>query len=191
MKRLFAILFLFCFMTIHAKSQNSSTRQGEQPLNMLVAETLDALIDTMSTFHFRINDVNNGRLYDTSVYLLFGDDVHSLLKLEEYSKHKPSVIKCGNNGVMTIYSYGGDSSIKWNQIKKIKSKKRFNIAEWPRVIFYHDTVKIFIRSSYLSWGNETHKKVWSIGVSDWISCKFVYSEADKRWVMIESEFGGI
>lgn len=195
MKQFVAIFVLSFLLIFPASAQDSSTMQGKQSLDMIAAETLDALIDTMGKFHFRINDVNRGYLYDTSVYLLFGNGSGysnmMLLKLEEYSKYKPLVIKCENNGITTIYSYDGSNPRKWILTKKIKSRKRFNVAECPFVEFHHDTLEIVIRSSYLSWGDKIKKRGWLLAVSDWISCKFVYSEAEKRWLMIESDFGGI
>ena len=188
MKQFIAILFLSCVLIFPIRAQGSPTEEGKQPLDMLVAETLDALIDTMGTFHFRINDVNSGRLYDTSMYLLFGDGISN--EVMRYSRHKPSAIEYGKNGRMAIYSYDESSQQKWILTTKIKSRKEFNVAGRPNVTFYHDTVCVYIGSSYLSW-NKYSKKRWCYGFSDWIFCSFVYSEAEKRWVMVESDFGGI
>jgi len=32
---------------------------------------------------------------------------------------------------------------------------------------------------------------WCIAVSDWVTCKYIYSKTEERWVMVESDFGGI
>ena len=158
-------------------------------MDMLVTETLDALMDTLSTFnHIRISDVEWGRLYDTSMYLVFGGGFSN--DVVAYARHKPSAIECGKNGLMAIYSYDENSQQKWILTKKIKSRKEFNVAGRPNVTFYHDTVCVYIGSYYLSW-NKYGKKCWCYGFSDWISCKFAYSEIEKRWVMVESDFGGI
>ena len=70
-----------------------------------------------------------------------------------------------------------------------------NIMERPSVKFFQDTLSIVIWSSYLQWGNyhkgEWHSNGWYIGKSDWIVCKYIYSKTEERWVMVESDFGGI
>ena len=190
MKQFFAIFFLLCALTFPVRAQELPTEEGEQPLDMLVAETLDALMDTLSTFnHIRITDVEFGHLYDTSMYLITGGGFSN--KVLAYSRHKPSAIECGKNGLMAIYSYDENSQQKWILTKKIKTRTEINVAGRPIVTFYHDTVCVYIGSYYLTW-NEFHgKKLWGYAFSDWISCKFIYSETDKQWMMVESDFGGI
>jgi len=190
MKQFFAFFFLSCILTFPVIAQDLPTEEGEQPLDMLVAETLDALMDTLYAFNYiRISDVEYGRLYDTSMYLVFGGGISN--EVERYSRHKPPAVEYGKNGRMAIYSYDENSQQKWILTKKIKTRTKINVAVRPDVTFYHDTVCIYIASYYLSWGNETRKNRWCFAFSDWISCKFIYSETDKQWMMVESDFGGI
>jgi hypothetical protein len=190
MKQVVLIIILACLSFFPANAQDSPLEEGEQPLDMLVAETLDALMDTLSTFnHIRITDVEFGHRYDTSLYLVFGGGFSN--NVVAYSKHKPSAIEWGKNGRMAIYSYDESSQQKWILTKKIKTRTKINVAVNPVVTFYHDTVYVYIGSYYLSWDEFHGKKRWGYAFSDWISCKFAYSEAEKRWVMVESDFGGI
>ena len=68
MKRLLHSIFLLallCPVKLHA--------QEGQPLDMLIASTADALVDSMYSFnHIRSKDVKFGHLYDTAMYIQTG-----------------------------------------------------------------------------------------------------------------------
>ena len=189
MKRLFYSIFLLVILCpVKLRAQEG------QPLDMLIASTADALVDWLFSLP-RYNDVESGRLYDTAVYFL--KDYRFSNSIVKYMTHKPNMIYTQKNGSAWIYSYQECSEQKWHLTKKVRLPKEMtlNILDGPFIKFYHDTISIHIRSSYLGWGKyrngKWHGKGWTIGVSDWVSCKYIYSKTEERWVMVESDFGGI
>ena len=92
---------------------------------------------------------------------------------------------------MTIYTYQNDSDQMWKISKKIKLDKKMNILGRPRVEFLHDTVSVTVGSQYLSWEKLHGRMRWCIAVSDWVTCKYIYSKTEERWVLVDSDFGGI
>ena len=86
MKRLLYSIFLLvilCPVKLQA--------QEEQPLDMLIASTADALVDSLYSFpDFRSNRVESGWLYDTKVYVMF--DYGFSNKIVEYMAHKPDAV---------------------------------------------------------------------------------------------------
>lgn len=191
LKRFLTVFTLSCLSLVPVRAQETAVRPDVQALDELVAETLDALVDTMNKFSYiLISDVNSGRLYDTSLYIRFGDGFsNSVLEL---ASHKPSGLKCMKNGRVEIYAYKENRYDKWMLTKKVKTQKEFNIATGPTVKFCQDTVVITMGSSYVSWRYWLDVGwSWVVAISDWIVCKFVYSEADRRWQMVDSSFHGI
>ncbi|MBO7493444.1 MAG: hypothetical protein J6T87_04800 [Bacteroidales bacterium] len=191
MKRLLYSIFLLvilCPVKLQA--------QEGQPLDMLIASTADALVDSLYSFpDYRSNKVEKGWLYDTKVYVMF--DYGFSNKIVEYMAHKPDAVSAKKNGIALIYTYQENKKQLWQRTKKVRLQKEMtiNIMERPSVKFIQDTVSIVIWSSYLQWGNyhkgEWHSNGWYIGKSDWIVCKYIYSKTENRWVMVESDFGGI
>lgn len=191
MKRLLYSIFLLvilCPVKLQA--------QEGQPLDMLIASTADALIDSLYSFnHFRVQGVESGSLYDTAVYLLNDNGFSN--SIVKYMTHKPNMVYTRRGGSARIYSYQENSEKKWHLTKEIRLPKEMslNILGRPFIKFHHDTISINIGSSYLGWGMYRngiwHKKSWSIGVSDWIQCKYIYSRTEERWVRAECDFGGI
>ncbi len=191
MKRLLHCIFLLvilCPVKLQA--------QEGQPLDMLIASTADALVDSLYSFpDFRSNKVERGWLYDTKVYVMF--DYGFSNKIVEYMAHKPDAVSAKKNGTALIYTYQENNKQLWQRTKKVRLQKEMtiNIMERPSVKFIQDTVSIVIWSSYLQWGNyhkgEWNSNGWYIGKSDWIVCKYIYSKTEERWVLVESDFGGI
>ncbi len=191
MKRLFYSIFLLallCPVKLHA--------QEGQPLDMLIASTADALIDSLYSFnHIRATEVKFKSLYDTTVYILTNNGFSN--SIVKYMSHKPNVVSDQKDGMVLIYTYQENSEQLWHRTKKVRLQKEMtiNIMERPSVKFFQDTLSIVIWSSYLQWGNyhkgEWHSNGWYIGKSDWIVCKYIYSKTEERWVMVESDFGGI
>ena len=185
MKRLFYSIFLLIILC-PAKLQ----AQGGQPLDMLIASTADALVDSMYSFnHIRSKDVKFGHLYDTAMYIQTGSGFSN--ETVKYMIHKLNAVSTEKNGYMTIYTYQNDSDQMWKISKKIKLDKKMNILGRPRVEFLHDTVSVTVGSQYLSWEKLRRRMRWGIAVSDWVTCKYIYSKTEERWVMVESDFGGI
>jgi len=185
MKRLFYSIFLLIILC-PAKLQ----AQGGQPLDMLVASTADALVDSMYSFnHIRSKDVKFGHLYDTAMYIQTGSGFSN--ETVKYMIHKLNAVSTEKNGYVTIYTYQNDSDQMWKISKKIKLDKKMNILGRPRVEFLHDTVSVTVGSQYLSWEKLHGRMRWCIAVSDWVTCKYIYSKTEERWVMVESDFGGI
>ena len=193
MKRLLYSIFLLvilCPVKLQA--------QEGQPLDMLIASTADALVDSLYSIPFpdyRSNKVEKGWLYDTKVYVMF--DYGFSNQIVEYMAHKPDAVSAKKNGIALIYTYQENKKQLWQRTKKVRLQKEMtiNIMERPSVKFIQDTVSIVIWSSYLQWGNyhkgEWHSNGWYLGKSDWIVCKYIYSKTEERWVLMESDFGGI
>ena len=191
MKRLLHCIFLlviFCPVKLQA--------QEGQPLDMLIASTADALIDSLYSFnHIRATEVEYKSLYDTAVYILTNNGFSN--SIVNYMSHKPNVVSDQKDGMVLIYTYQENNEQLWQRTKKVRLQKgrTINIIGRSSVKFLHDTVSIVIESYYLHRGSflngKWHSRVWGIGKSDWIVCKYIYSKTEERWVMVESDFGGI
>jgi len=191
MKRLLHCIFLLvilCPVKLQA--------QEGQPLDMLIASTADALIDSLYSFnHIRAKEVKFGHLYDTAMYIQTGSGFSN--ETVKYMAHKLNAVSDQKDGMVLIYTYQENSEQLWHRTKKVRLQKEMtiNIMERPSVKFFQDTLSIVIWSSYLQWGNyhkgEWHSNGWYIGKSDWIVCKYIYSKTEEKWVMVESDFGGI
>ena len=111
--------------------------------------------------------------------------------------HKLNVVSDQKDGKILIYTYQENNKQLWQQQKKVRLQKgmTINIMGRPFVKFLQDTVSIVIWSSYLHRGHfyngKWNSRVWGIGKSDWIVCKYIYSKTEERWIMVESDFGGI
>ena len=82
MKRLLHSIFLFAILC-PVKLQ----AQEGQPLDMLIASTADALIDSMYSFnHIRATEVEFGHLYDTAMYIQTGSGFSN--ETVKYMAHK-------------------------------------------------------------------------------------------------------
>ena len=191
MKRLFHIIFLlviFCPVKLQA--------QEGQPLDMLIASTADALIDSLYSFnHIRATEVKFKSLYDTAVYILTNNGFSN--NIVKYMSHKLNVVSDQKDGKILIYTYQENNKQLWQQQKKVRLQKgiTINIMGRPFVKFLQDTVSIVIWSSYLHrehfYNGKWNSRVWGIDKSEWIVCKYIYSKTEERWVMVESDFGGI
>ena len=185
MKRLLYSIFLlviFCPVKLQA--------QEGQPLDMLIASTADALVDSMYSFnHIRARDVEFGHLYDTAMYIQTGSGFSN--ETVKYMAHKLNAVSTEKTGFVTIYTYQNDSEQMWKVSKRVKLDKKMNILGGPHVEFLHDTVSVTVGSRYLSWEKIHGRMRWCIAVSDWVNCKYIYSKTEERWVMVESDFGGI
>ena len=99
MKRLLYSIFLlviFCPVKLQA--------QEGQPLDMLIASTADALVDSMYSFnHIRARDVEFGHLYDTAMYIQTGSGFSN--ETVKYMAHKLNAVSTEKTGVVTIYTY--------------------------------------------------------------------------------------
>ena len=191
MKRLLHCIFLLvilCPVKLQA--------QEGQPLDMLIASTADALIDSLYSFnHIRATEVEYKSLYDTAVYILTNNGFSN--NIVKYMSHKLNVVSDQKDGKILIYTYQENNKQLWQQQKKVRLQKgmTINIMGRPFVKFLQDTVSIVIWSSYLHRGHfyngKWNSRVWGIGKSDWIVCKYIYSKTEERWIMVESDFGGI
>ena len=191
MKRLLHCIFLLvilCPVKLQA--------QEGQPLDMLIASTADALIDSLYSFnHIRAKEVKFKSLYDTTVYILTNNGFSN--SIVKHMSHKPNVVSDQKDGMVLIYTYQENNKQLWQQQKKVRLQKgmTINIMGRPFVKFLQDTVSIVIWSSYLHrehfYNGKWNSRVWGIGKSDWIVCKYIYSKTEERWIMVESDFGGI
>ena len=171
-KTFVGILFLLCLF--QANCQN----EGRQPMSELVAMTVDALVDTMNSFCF---------VQDTMHYFTFGTGFSN--EVMQYSRHRLPAVGTKEKGRVAVYIYTDE----WHLDKEYVPTKSLNVFRGPYVTFLHDTVSIRITSTHMQW--EKFRgcigKCWTFAISDWIICKYLYSEEKKRWVMVSSDFGGV